>query len=441
MSEQDRFESRLHAAVRAYAGEVVSELDPASFAHRLATTAPARRSAWRGWIADLAPSGGLAWALLAAAVLATAVGIIGVATLLRPAPHVPPPWGLARPGLMAFDNRDGHIILTDADGSHPRDISGAAGGDHLPVWSPDGTRLAFWRATGDHLSIVVTDPAGGATAIIATNAPVPADPGATYAGGAPGQLDWAPDSRRIAFWQYVGEMPQIFVVSSDGSGLHRIGDPAIPAVDPEWSPDGSRIVFAAVADQLVGLHGAAPDANGVFVMHADGSGARRISGATGHFPNGPFHQPPQWQPGGDLIAFSTDADGISPHVFVVRSDGTGERDVSLQVPGQIFLDSSPSWSPDGRRLAFWRWRADLFRLQAIIVDADGGEPLALDLPEGVTVLSLTWAPDGSRLLAYAIDRATGIASGVIDVDLTGSRPVRLIPVTFDQLGSWQRLAP
>jgi Tol biopolymer transport system component len=433
MTEQDVFEARLHAALQRHVAQATSDLDPVAFAHVVATKEPRRPARWLAWPRGAVPLGRLGWLLLAALLLAIIAGIVGVGAIRR----LPVPFGLARPGLIAFGTGDNHIVLADADGSHPRDISGAAGSDYLPSWSPDGTKLAIWRAMGERFSIAVTDPDGVLITLIPTLEPVPRDHLTAWAGGAGGPLAWSPDSRHMAFWSWVGDVPQIFAVASDGTGLQRIGDPRIPAIDPVWSPDGSQIAFAGMGDAFTDS-GAGPDQTGIFVMDADGSAVHRISHVKGRDLSVSYHEP-QWQPGGDLIAYQADPDYDS-HVFVARADGTAERDVSIEAGGTYQHDDAPTWSPDGRQLAFTRAKNAGPLSQIVIIDADGIHARELVHPP-VDAMGPTWSPDGTRVLGYLYDPATASHTGLVDVDVAGTRPARTIPLVTELQARWQRLGP
>ncbi len=434
MRDDSGFELRFTAAYRRYLDDAPA-LDAVALARSIARAHPRRRRdglAWPAWPA-LAPLGRVGWLVLLAALL---LALLAATLSLGAFRRLPAPDGIVGAGLIAFDTQGGHVVLMGPDGSDVREISPPAGGDHLPIWSPDGTKLAFWRATGDRFSIVVTDPDGTVKSAVLTHAPVPPYPGTEYAGGAPGPLAWAPDSRRIAFWMYIDELPRIHTMSSDGSDFRAIGDPRIPAIDPVWSPDGSRIAFAGMGDFFADK-GAAPDATGLYVMDADGTGVRRIAHVDHALKSSDFwafHEP-QWQPGGELIAFQADPDGTSMHVFVVRADGTGERDVSRQVGGNISNDAGPTWSPDGTRLAFTRRRTNIVGYQVVVVRVDGTDAVTPVHPD-VQSAPLTWSPDGTRILGYAAEERS-----VIDIDLSGTRPARTISVAFDQQARWQRVAP
>lgn len=436
MAEQDGFEARLRSAVRQYAADVSSDADPLALAARVTHRS---RTRWP-W-----PAGGrwpsavpayLVWTLILLAMLGMAV--VGVAALLRQPPHL----GLGTPGRIAFD-AGGHVIVTAADGTGGVELS-PAGGAYLPSWSPDGTRLAFWREDGATFSIVVADATGRALVVIPTQQPTGDPYGMRYAGGAGGPIAWSPDSTRIAAWMWVGSggdaVRRIFVASLDGSPPRVVGDPSIPAVDPGWSPDGRNIVFAGLG-HLSTARGVDRTAAGVFVMAADGSDVRRISQAHALLaaPDTTSFREPQWQPGGDLIAYQASADGILAHIFVVHADGTGLRDVTAETRQDAAdEDAYPVWSPDGAHLALARFDARAGGFHPVLLPASGG---AARVIASVTVDTprLTWSPDAERLLAYQATTSYGRAPGVLRVDLATGVVAQRMPLASELGGCWQRL--
>lgn len=118
----------------------------------------------------------------------------------------------------------------------------------------------------------------------------------------------------------------------------------------------------------------------------------------------PSIQDPQLSPDGGRILFVMDAPDWKAnrrvgHIYRVNSDGTGQVQLTYGERGE----SSPRWSPDGRRIAFVARRGDDTHPQLYVLDADGGEARrVMDHPTAPS--DLTWSPD-SRLLFFTAANA------------------------------------
>ncbi len=149
---------------------------------------------------------------------------------------------------------------------------------------------------------------------------------------------WSPDGTRLVFQrgQFLST-PDIYVIHRDGSGetLLTTSDPL--GGGPRWSPDGTRIVFASARDGNTEL----------YIVNPDGSGITRVT--TSLAPQ--LNIEPKWSPDASTLAFSrcTTSPGLQCQVYTIRSDGTGETNVSNDAS---LIESTPVWSPDGTRLAF-----------------------------------------------------------------------------------------
>jgi TolB protein len=200
-----------------------------------------------------------------------------------------------------------------------------------------------------------------------------------------------------------GGKTRLYTIRPDGSGLRAITSPGSGEdqdVMPDWSPDGRRLVFTR-------FFGSEP--SNLLVTRPDGTGVRNLTRAscTGDCLSDEY---PVWSPDGRRIAFER-ALGPAPIVgpppvvgiFVMDADGSNVRQLTQLEPNSGSEDHSPSWSPDGRRIAFMRANNTVAPVDAsaiYTVNADGGEPrlvrrMPLDRPGAG---SPNWSPDGSRLL-------------------------------------------
>jgi Tol biopolymer transport system component len=185
---------------------------------------------------------------------------------------------------------------------------------------------------------------------------------------------------RIAFVIGEGAKAEVYTVEPDGSGMTRLVD----GRDSAWSPDGTRIAFRTGVPQRDGgdVH--------IMVANADGSDAHSIfklpvePGTAG---------PPTWSPDGRRIAFAN-IDGI----YVVGADGEHPHRITTYEGQKACYDLEPTWSPDGGIIAF-AVRCDGGEEGVWAVQADGSDRHRLRAPSAsiAAMAYPTFSPDGTEI--------------------------------------------
>jgi Tol biopolymer transport system component len=138
---------------------------------------------------------------------------------------------------------------------------------------------------------------------------------------------------RIAFMTHVRNGPMaLHVMNADGSGKRTLTRNAFNVGPPAWSADGQKLAFERRVDGN-GQCGSNCNVE-VHVMNADGSNERNLTR------NPAWDTSPVWSPGGRKIAFVSTRDG-RPAIYVMNADGSRQRNLTRGVR----LLASFAWSP------------------------------------------------------------------------------------------------
>jgi TolB protein len=137
----------------------------------------------------------------------------------------------------------------------------------------------------------------------------------------------------------------LFVVPASGGTARRLVRARTPNEEswsPAWSPDGRRIAFSSNRDGFFN-----PE---IYVVPAAGGMPRRLTRTAGSDGVLGDDTTPDWSPDGRRIAFASNRNGRNADVWVMNADGRGQRPLA-RTPADEW---SPNWSPDGRRLLLVR---------------------------------------------------------------------------------------
>jgi TolB protein len=216
----------------------------------------------------------------------------------------------------------------------------------------------------------------------------------------------SPDGTRIVMGTHqVPDYPvsHVWTVRADGGGLADLGI----GENPVWSPDGARIAFS--------------DGNDICFMDPDGSDRSCFTG-------GAFDLNPSWSPDGTRIAFQR-VIGNHWDIVVMNADGTG----LVNVTNDDLEDEDPDWSPDGSRIVFTRLAPDFHPdIRTIGVDGSGATNLT---PDAAWDQSPDWSPDGTQILFSYLEE-----SGVFAMNADGSNRRRISDLA-DSDPDWSTVPP
>jgi TolB protein len=352
---------------------------------------------------------------------------------------------------IAFvSNRDknNEIYLINADGSGLTRLTNHSGNDMFPVWSPDKCRIAFMSDRDGNSEIYVLNVDKAIDSSL--------DEGIlrlTDSSEQDGFPVWSPNGSQIAF--IGGRNSELFVIDSDGNNLHQLTERAYVddfcdmleelggyekeecfeefkdfrsgSLNPVWSPDGQKIAFISgpcTGDSICNY--------GVYVVNIDGSSLTRLSDNTEYYRldgsptwiekdqvsflcTGPelsyntictsnfdgnkwslvegnvkieenlYGVKMIWSPNGDKAIFSTQETnyGSSPRdIYLVASDGSGAKNITISKSD----DHNPIWLPNGLKIAF-------------VSDRDGNKEIYVMNIDGMGLLRLTNNPSDDFVMS------------------------------------------
>jgi Tol biopolymer transport system component len=235
--------------------------------------------------------------------------------------------------------------------------------------SPDGTRYAFERQVGVNDQLFMTDQNGKVVRLTG--------PGKGGCGCGAYEPAWSPGGTEIAFAGADSQGQHIYIADATTGVIHRLSDARGVVGNPAWSPNGRLIAFTEETQTRSSL----------WVLDVATGKLRLVTRVNG--------QNPTWSPDGRAIAFSGGGiAGSAPGLWLIHADGTGLRKVSDSV---ILADGSLSWSPDGTQIAFASPRSTGRPpfVDIHVVDVSTGHERVLaggfDFP--------VWSPDGRFVVA------------------------------------------
>lgn len=261
---------------------------------------------------------------------------------------------------------DVSVVVVDADGMHPHVVAdGLVLGTgeatlEVPVWSPDGTRLAIAHLVDGTWAIDLANPAGDSVTRLAVPGSDPA---------------WSPDGSLVAYKGGASDADSgVYLVDADGGLPRRLtrqpttGDDVFSS--PQWSPDGRTIAYFS------GVGGTGD----VWSVSVDGADERVLIGGPGN------EYRAAYSPDGSRIAFDRTVETADIVRFVVAPADLSSELV-LESPPMWGLQ--PVWAPEGDWLLGYR-ADDGYASQSLVIVDTTGKRAAAEIPAPSEIGLASW---------------------------------------------------
>ncbi|HEX4046756.1 MAG TPA: Tol-Pal system beta propeller repeat protein TolB [Elusimicrobiota bacterium] len=258
--------------------------------------------------------------------------------------------GIARTRIAFINNQSGHkeLYLMDYDGDSPTRLTDDKSIDLLPRFSPDGRDLAFTSYKDGNPDLFMLDLDAGREITVSN------EQGLNIAGG------FSPDGTKLLMTLSRGRSPNIYMKDMASGSVERLTFHFGADSTPTFSPDARQVAF--VSDRSGNPQ--------IYVLDIATKQSRRLTNLN-------WCDSPAWSPTGEWIAFAGRANRKDRmDIFLVDITGGQIR----QLTHGEGSNEDPTWSPDGRLLAFSSTRDD-GRSQIYVMDADGSAPRRIaDVP-------------------------------------------------------------
>ena len=240
--------------------------------------------------------------------------------------------------FIRYTEDGGDLFLLDPNNNAVRQLSATPASEEFPVWSPDGSQIAFLTVQDDEVSMRVMDATDESISFLDLEVANP--------------VSWSRDSKSLVTTVDEGESRGLWTIALPDGGRSAVPTGAPGDAYATWSPAADRLAFESTRDGN-------PE---IYAAGVDGSDVVRLT------ENDVLDEWPRWSNDGQFIAYASGVEG-DKDLWVMRADGSEKRQLTRDM---LFGDAYPSWSPDDGSLLITVYRADN-EMTLVMVDVATGE--------------------------------------------------------------------
>ncbi|NMC64163.1 MAG: hypothetical protein GYA55_13445 [SAR324 cluster bacterium] len=251
-------------------------------------------------------------------------------------------------------------------------------------YGPFGTQIAFSTKVGRFKEIAIMDMDGGNLRQLTNERSLATS------------VSWAPNGKSLIFTSYRARVPDLFTIDIFNRSIKNLTNNADLELSPHYMRNGT--ILASINEGNKDSHLVILDGNGRMLRRiTSGSGVIDVSG--------------QWSPDESQIVFCSNRGG-GPQIYVMNANGSDVHRISFVSSNYC---TSPAWSPKGDKITF-------------ICRADAGFNVFVSAPDGSNPMQLTsygdnedptWSPDG-RYIAFSSTLGKGVIPSIALIRADGA---------------------